>query len=574
MCIDVSYAGGTAVMAPAKRAARAEAVAPENLLFYGDNLDVLRRHRQHIPDGSVDLVYLDPPFNSNQTYNVLFREQDGSRAASQVKAFEDTWQWDKAAIGTFQQVVEEGGRVSAALQAFKALLGGCKMLAYLTMMAPRLVELHRVLKPTGSLYLHCDSNASHYLKLLTDAVFGPERFVNELIWKRSSAHSDVRQGAKHFGRVSDSILFFSKSAERAWNQLYAPYDAEYVKRDYRRVDADGRRYRLSDLSGPGGAAKGNPAYEVMGVTRHWRLKREKMEELIRCGRVIQTSPGAVPQYKRYLDEMPGVPVQNIWTDVPVINNRSKEKLGFPTQKPLALLERILRTSSNEGGTVLDAFCGCGTAIAAAQKLGRRWIGIDISQVAVGIIRRRLRDMFGIEAGQDYAVIGEPTDLSGAEALARQDRFQFQCWAVNRLCGVPIESKKGADRGIDGRLFFHDESPGGKTKQVILSVKSGGTGPADVRDLRGVIEREKAAIGVLVTLEEPTRPMLREAAEAGHYVSAAWNRKHERVQIITVREVLEGARIDMPPSRFTDDTFVPAPRQKAPPAAKTHDLFGE
>jgi len=275
---------------------------PENLLYYGDNLDVLRRH---VKDESIDLVYLDPPFNSNAGYNVLFAEH-GVRAAAQIRAFEDTWQWDESAAAAYHEVVESGGKVSEVMQAFRLFLGDTDMLAYFAMMAPRLVELRRVLKATGSLYLHCDPTASHYLKLLLDAVFGPENFRNEIIWKRGSAHSDSRQGSQHFGRISDTILFYANGDVNTWNPQYVPYDEKYIAENYHRRDADGRVYRIDNLQGPGGAAKGNPRYDVMGVTRYWRYSQEKMDALIKAGRVIQTRPGAVPQYKRYLDEMPGV----------------------------------------------------------------------------------------------------------------------------------------------------------------------------------------------------------------------------------------------------------------------------
>jgi DNA modification methylase len=511
-----------------------------NLLYYGDNLDVLRRH---VRDESVDLVYLDPPFNSNANYNVLFAEH-GARAAAQIQAFEDTWEWNEESAATYQGTVERGGTVANALMSFRTLIGTSDMLAYLSMMAPRLVELHRVLKPTGSLYLHCDPTASHYLKLLLDAVFDARNFRNEIVWKRTSAHSDSRQGSRQFGRVSDSILFYARSDANTWTQQYVPYDQSYVDRDYRRVDLDGRRYRISDLSGPGGEAKGNPRYEFLGVTGWWRYSKEKMQQLYEQGRIVQTRPGAVPQYKRYLDEMPGVPVQNIWTDIPLINNRSKEMLGYPTQKPLALLERIVAASSNPGEMVLDPFCGCGTAIDAAQELGRRWIGIDITHLSIGLIKHRLADRYGPEIAKTYRVVGEPTTVEDAAVLAHEDPFQFQAWALG-LVGARVagSDKKGGDKGIDGRLYFHD-SAGGQTRQIVFSVKAGEhLVPAYLNELRGVIEREHAEIGVLITFNEPSAGMRSEAASAGFYTSPWGN--HPQLQIRTVGELLAGKGIDYP-----------------------------
>jgi DNA modification methylase len=537
-----------------------------NRLFYGDNLDVLRRH---IKDESVDLVYLDPPFNSQASYNVLFEEHDGTQAASQLHAFEDTWSWNEESARTYHEVVEAGGRVSQVVQAFHTFLGQSDMMAYLAMMAPRLVELRRVLKPTGSLYLHCDPTASHYLKMLLDAVFGPQNFRNEIIWKRSHAHSDAKQGAQHFGRVTDTLLFYGNGPTSTWNPLYAPYDRAYVDRDYRRVDEEtGRRYRIDNLQGPGGAAKGNPFYEVMGVKRYWRYSKERMQELIRQGRVIQTRPGAVPQYKRYLDEMPGVPIQNLWSDLAILNNRSKEVLGYPTQKPLALLERIIEASSNEGDVVLDPFCGCGTAVAAAHKLKRRWIGIDVTQAAIVVIKQRFRDHFRLDLPCE--VIGEPTSAEDAAVLAKTDPYQFQWWALGLVGARPTEQKKGADRGIDGRRYFLDQAD---TKQIVFSVKAGNLLATHVRDLRGVVERERAAMGVLITMDAPTRAMRGEAAAAG-FVDTAWGR-YPRLQIRTVAELLEGRQLDAPPARQLDVTYKRAPIAKpAPPTAGRLELEPE
>ena len=534
-----------------------------NSLYYGDNLDILRRY---VRDESADLIYLDPPFNSNQTYNVLFQEKDGSQSASQIKAFGDTWHWDETAARSYEETVEAGGQVSEAMQAFRKLLGTNDMLAYVSMMAPRLVELRRVLKPTGSLYLHCDPTASHFLKLLMDAVFGPANFRTEIIWKRTSAHSDTKQGRQQHGRIHDVLLFYTKNDDWNWNPVYTEYDREYVENFYRFVEpGTGRKYRKGDLTGPGGAAKGNPQYEVMGVTRYWRYSKERMQELIRQGRVIQTKPGTVPAYKRYLDEMPGVPLQDLWTDIRPIGSQAAERLGYPTQKPVALLERIVQASSNEGDVVLDPFCGCGTTIAAAQKLDRRWIGIDITQLAISLIRYRLGDSFGKDCR--FEVIGEPTSIQDATALAKEDPYQFQWWALGLVRARPVEQKKGADRGIDGRLYFHDEGRGGETKQIIFSVKAGRVTVSHIRDLVGVIHREKAQIGAFLSLEPPTSPMRREAASAGFYESP-WG-KHPRIQLLTIEDLLGGKSIDYP--QAADVTFKKAQRVRSDPSEKQKNL---
>ena len=542
--------------------------SPKNQLFYGDNLDVLGRH---VADESVDLVYLDPPFNSNANYNVLFAERDGTQAAAQIKVFDDTWRWDEGAARAYADMVEAGGRVSQAMQAFRTFLGENDMLAYLAMMAPRLVELRRVLKPTGSLYLHCDPTASHYLKMLLDAVFGPVNFRTEIVWKRSSAHSDAKQGRTQHGRIHDVILFYTKTDTWAWNHVFTPYDASYTDAFYKHVEPNTKRlYCLDNLTGPGGAAKGNPSYDVMGVTRFWRYSREKMAELIAQGRVVQPRPGAVPRYKRYLDEMPGVPLQDLWGDIAPIGAQAQERLGYPTQKSEALLERIISASSNEGDVVLDPFCGCGTTVAAAQALGRQWIGIDVTNLAITLIRHRLKDAYGDDIEQTYQVIGEPVSVPDAEALAAADPYQFQWWALGLVGARPAEGKKGADQGIDGRIYFHDGDTG-KTKQIILSVKAGKLHAPYVRDLRGVVEREQAALGVLLTLNAPTKAMRTEAASAGFYASP-WG-QHPRVQILTVGELLAGKKLDTPPPRQTSRTYKRAPKALKK-AGEQPGMFGD
>lgn len=530
----------------------------DNCLYYGDNLDILRRY---IKDQTIDLIYLDPPFNSNVTYNVLFGEQNGSQAAAQIKAFEDTWQWDQESARAYEEVVEAGGPVSRAMQAFRTFLGHSNMLAYLAMMAPRLLELNRVLKPTGSIYLHCDPTASHYLKMLTDATFGAVNFKNEIIWQRALAKA---LASRALPNNHDIILCYQKTPEAFYNAdaMFQPYDeanldAKTAGKYYHR-DESGRRYQLDNLINPN-PDRPNLTYEFLGVTRVWRWTKERMHEAYDAGLVVQTAPGRVPRLKRYLDEQRGRPISDVWTDIPPINSMARERLGYPTQKPEALLERIIKASSSEGDLVLDPFCGCGTTISVAERLNRRWIGIDVTHLAVALIKHRLHDAFSGKAA--YEVVGEPVSLPDARALAKQDPFQFQWWALGLVGARPVEQKKGSDKGIDGRLYFHDEAKGGKTKQVILSVKSGKTGVAHLTELGGVVGREKADIGVLITMRNPTAPMRRDAAGAGFYDSPGWKTRHPRLQVLTVAELLEGKTIDMPPVGQVSVTFKKASKAK-------------
>lgn len=526
-----------------------------NLLFYGDNLDVLRRH---IKDQTVDLVYLDPPFKSDQDYNVLFAEKDGTSAASQFKAFEDTWEWNQLSAAVYEELVESGGRVSDVMQAFRRFLGTNDMLAYLTMMAPRLVELRRVLKAKGSLYLHCDPTSGHYLKVLLDAVFGPENFCADITWQRTGTHSD----AKRWSPVADVILHFAKTEDHTWNPLYVPHNEEYIEDKYRFRDKNGRRYMLDNMTSP--KPRPNMMYEWKGHASPpfgWRYSQETMTQLDAEGLVwYPDSKDKRPRLKRFLDEMHGVLMGNVWTDIDPINSRAAERLGYPTQKPEALLERIISASSNEGDCVLDPFCGCGTAIAVAQRLNRNWIGIDITHLAIGLIKSRLRDAFGEEVANTYKVIGEPVSVPDAAELAKEDPYQFQWWALGLVGARPTDQRKGADQGVDGRLLFHDEGGGGKTKQIILSVKSGHVTVSQIRDLRGVIDREKSEIGVMLCLEEATKPMRTEAASAGFYKSPWGN--HPRLQILTVAELLEGKQIDYP-HPAGNLTFKRAPKAETP-----------
>jgi site-specific DNA-methyltransferase (adenine-specific) len=418
-------------------------------------------------------------------------------------------------------------------------------MAYLAMMAIRLIELHRVLTPTGSLYLHCDPTASHYLKILLDAVFDARRFGGEIIWKRTSAHSDAGQGRRLLGYQHDVIFQYMKSENYIWNNVYHAYDESYSDSTYRYVEPEtGRRFGSFDITAPGGAdpKKRNPHYEFLGVTRYWRFAEERMKQMYGEGRIIQSKPGVVPRQKRYLDEMPGIPLQTLWTDIPPIGAQAQERLGYPTQKPVALLERIISASSNPGDVVLDPFCGCGTTVHAAQKLGRQWIGIDVTPLAINLIKRRLGEAFGKDA--QFETIGLPQDFDGAQALFDQDPHAFQLWAVSLIPDAqPWKGgKKGSDTGIDGQVYFRTEKS--ESHRGIISVKGGkNVGVAMIRDLGHVIEREKAAIGFFITLTKPTRDMETEAVKAGYFETDRG--RFRKLQILTIDGLLSGKRPEMP-----------------------------
>ncbi len=528
-----------------------------NKLYFGDNLNILR---EHVADESVDLIYLDPPFNSNATYNVLFRERSGEDSAAQITAFEDTWKWSIESEYAYQDVVTDGPeKLGDLLQSMRGFLGQNDMMAYLTMMAQRMSELYRVLKPTGSVYLHCDPTASHYLKLMMDAVFGNENYKNEIVWKRSSAHND----SGTCGRTHDIIFLYTKDRLRlTWNNQYQEYDPSYVESHYRRKTEDGRIYRTDNLTATS-LSGGGYEYEWNGVTRIWRSPRETMERLHNEGRIHYTRNG-VAEYIRYLDEMPGVPLQDLWTDLPPINSQAKERLGFQTQKPEALLERIINASSNEGDVVLDPFCGCGTAIAVAERLKRRWIGIDITHLAISLMKSRLRDTFNSDLS-DYDVVGVPQDVESARALAVESehdgRYQFEYWALGLVEARPANrGRRGADSGIDGYINFFDDNSG-KAKRIIVQVKSGQVRRDTIATLKGDMAREDAEIGLFITLNQPTRPMTQEAISAGVYTPEHYpDHRYPRVQILTIEDLLSGTQAEYP--RFAPDaTFARAPRRR-------------
>ncbi len=517
-------------------------VKAANHLYFGDNLHVLRTS---IANESVDLIYLDPPFNSKRDYNLLFKSPKGHRSEAQITAFKDSWVWGEQAEEEYYQIVHQANTdVSEIMQALRRFLGQSEVMAYLTMMANRLLELHRALKPTGSLYLHCDPTASHYLKVVLDGVFGKTNYRSEISWKRSSAHNDAKQGRRKPGNVRDILFFYTKSDAWTWNWQYTAYSEDYLDDFYNHVEEEtGRRYRLGDLTAA--KAGGDVSYEFRGTKpykgRYWAYSRSNMEKFFAEGRLYFPASGGTPSYKRYLDEMPGVPLQNDWNDIKSVPK--SEYLGYPTQKPLALLDRIVRASSNEGDVVLDPFCGCGTAVHAAQNLNRKWVGIDITHLAISLIEKRLKDAFAGEC--QFAVHGTPKDTESARNLALRDKYQFQWWAVSLVGAQPHQGKKkGADGGIDGIKFFHT-ADSEEAYKIVVSVKGGNLKADDVRALNHVRERENAEIGLLITLNGPTKGMIADAVSAGYFTSAG-GAKYPRIQILTIGDLLTGLAVPQHP----------------------------
>ena len=523
-----------------------------NTLYYGDNLHVLR---EHVADESVDLIYLDPPFNSNANYNILFKSPGGQDSDAQIEAFEDTWHWNASAESAFDEVMKSGNNDAfTLLRAMRDFLGDNDMMAYLAMMAVRLLELHRVLKPTGSLYLHCDPTASHYLKLLLDGVFGADRFRNEIIWERTNAHNLRTAG---WTRSNDTIFFYSKGAHWNFNVQYQPYGPEQMKRF--RSDETGRLYKAENLTFS--SANPNRQFDWRGTTppahRSWGASMEQLEAWWAEGRILTRRDGSprMDGLKIYLDDLPGKPIGTNWNDIDRVGNTSGERLGYPTQKPLALLERIIAASSNEGDVVLDPFCGCGTAVHAAEKLGRRWIGIDLTHLAIGLIEKRMTQAF---PGIAFEVKGRPQSLEDALDLARRDKHQFELWALSVVEAVPWKGgRKGADTGIDGIIWFKPD--GRRSEKAIVEVKGGGVGVKDIGRLAQVMEREGALIGVFLTAQPPTRAMERDAAAVGMWTQEETGRTFPRLQIITLAELFQNKRPQIP---WIDTTAARTARREA------------
>lgn len=491
---------------PTSPAGRPSALVDTRVVYCGDNLDQLAK----LPAECVDLIYIDPPFNSNRNYEVFWSEGEMRR---EKRAFEDR---------------------HASTQ------------AYIDYMRPRCVELHRVLKKTGSFYYHCDWHASHYVKVMLDQIFDEASFINEIIWKRQSAHNDAKQGSKHLGRVHDTLFLYGGS-DYFFKHLYRPYDQDYVEKFYRHVEPEtGRRYSLGDLGAPGNDApeKGNPIYEFLGMKRSWRFSKEKMEDLYKQGRIVQSKPGATPRQKRYLDEMPGVPLGSVWDDIGPVQGSADESLGYPTQKPLKLLERVLEISSEKNSIVLDAFCGCGTALVAAQNLGRQWIGIDISPTACRVMAKRLRDVCGLpeneklwKAGRGFVVRDLPWT---EEKLRKLPPFEFENWAVIALGGIPNKAQVG-DMGIDGRIYPVGSEPKASGKGVgeldfmddwypIQVKQMDKTGRPDIDKFIAAMDRTNRKKGFFVSFDF--------SSDALQECDAYFRRSHRVIVPLTVKEILE------------------------------------
>lgn len=532
-----------------------------NVLYYGNNLEILRKY---IPDNSVDLIYLDPPFNSKATYNVLFREPTGEPSKAQLAAFEDTWHWGLESQRAFQELMDletTPARIKELMAVLPSFVGEkTDMRAYLVMMSIRLLELKRVLRDTGSIYLHCDPTASHYLKIVMDAIFGGANFQNEIVWKRSQTRSSI---SRIYRRAHDVLLFYSKSPDYFYELQYKDL-SEASLEIYSKKDEKGI-YRLVPLL-VSGRRKGETGSVWRGIDpnlrgkagSHWITLPSNLEEYEKQGRIVwPVKKGGLPQLKYYLEENKGVPVSDFWDDVDIIPSQSKEALGYPTQKPESLLERIISASSKKGEIVLDPFCGCGTALVAAHRLKRKWIGIDITHLAISIMKWRLTNIF---PNIELSIIGEPKDLASAVKLFNDDKYQFQYWAVSLVDGQPYgDKKKGADTGIDGYLWFMDEKD--KYKKAIISVKGGKNIHVNmIQELCHVVDREKAVMGIFMTLENPTKPMEVEAIQKGFYTSPLGT-THQKIQIITIEDLLNGKKLDMPPK---------IPSLQTPPKTKTKE----
>ncbi|NCS07885.1 MAG: site-specific DNA-methyltransferase [Microcystis aeruginosa G13-07] len=508
-----------------------------NKLYYGDNLEVLRKY---IKDESIDLCYIDPPFNSKRNYNQIYLNL-GKEDQAQAQAFVDTWTWDNHANEALEEIQSnyQGKFTSQTIDLIDGLtkvLGKGSLLAYLVSMTLRIVEIHRVLKSTGSFYLHCDPTASHYLKIVLDTIFCSQGgdYIAEITWERTSAHSD----SKTFANTTDVIFLYSKRI-LMFNQQFKPYSEEYLKKYYKHQDGKGR-FLDRDLTA-GGLSGGGYNYDWKGIKKLWRCPIETMQKYEEQNKLYYTRNGT-PRLKQYLEEMPGVPLTNLWNDIPPINSQASERLGYPTQKPEALLERIIKASSNKGDVILDAYCGCGTTIAVAERLERNWIGIDITYQSISLMLKRLEDSFGKNVLDKIELNGIPKDIESAQALATKPddrtRKEFEKWAVLTYSNnrAVINDKKGADKGVDAIAYFQGDKDNGE--KIIFQVKSGNVKSGDIRDLQGTMTLQGAALGIFITLKPPSKDMVQTAKSAGIYRGRYMSQSVDKIEIVTVQEILE------------------------------------
>lgn len=517
-------------------------------LYYGDNLDILRKH---VPDSSIDLIYLDPPFNSQRSYNVIFKDKLGRQPASQVDAFEDTWRWTPYTGKVFDELIHleyASYQLKQLMLAFKKFLSTSDMMAYLIMMAIRLVELHKKLKDTGCLYLHCDSTASHYLKILLDHIFGIQNYRNDIIWKRTLGH---HLSTKSFDRMNDTILFYSKGEKYTFNSQYEELSEDEIKLKFPYIETETkRRFTHRQLEQPQNVGSKSEIRKIQGrevtTEQGWRWSQKKIDlELAKNPFKIYWTSSGRPRYKLYADEYPGRKYGNLWDDLMPMGSQDKERQGYQTQKTVALMERIIKASSNEGDTVLDPFCGCGTTIIAAEKLDRRWIGIDITYYAVGLVKDRLSKFTNVQ----YTETGIPKSYEDAVQLAKTSKFQFEAWAVHALVkGQPFKSKGGGDTGIDGFLYFTDYER--KHHNIIIEVKGGDYQPKDIRALKQVMDREGSPLGLIIALEEPTRGMIAEAAGMGRWKLPGGRADYPVLQIYTIKNYFDKLKPDIPDTSGT------------------------
>ena len=543
----------------------------KNTLYYGDNLYIMNNK---IEKASIDLIYLDPPFNSARNYNIIYKDTTGNPIPEQALAFSDTWELTAEAVENMKKmpIIMKDLGVSEFHVNFWNLCTkelqnktNAPLLAYLYYMVERLIEMKQLLKPTGSIYLHCDPTASHYIKIMMDGIFGQENFRSEVIWKRTSAHSS----AKKWGPIHDIILFYTMSDKYTWNNVTQPLDEKY-KNDFYKSKDDFGNYQLVDLTGAGKTSgdSGKPWRNVDPTKkgRHWAVPDKGLPEWFKPPKGYSSmttqkrldvldaqdliywpkKEGGMPRLKRYLKQDASMVIQDIITDIRPLSAHSKERLGYPTQKPTKLLKRIIEASSSEGDVVFDPFCGCGTTIYASQELKRNWIGCDIAMPAIKIIKNTLYNKYMMEENKHYNSTGIPVTVEQAEVLFRSSPISFQTWIIEAVRGVPSAAKSG-DRGIDGKIWFYNET--NELKNMVISVKGGETvTPSHIRDLRGVLERdEDTVMAGFLSLKEPTKGMIREAAEAGVYECNG--ESFPRIQLLTAKEIIEESKIFKTPKRI-------------------------